>query len=169
MHGTVASCTAAMKRLLHAMQTATGATKGEVIVVLLLLIGATVGNVLQRLESDGQPANTMTPAQIREVMEASVDRRQPVETSDHDALPPAATTATPSQRTTPSERRTRMVNLNTASKTRLMSIPGVGEATADRILQYRSHSPFTRPEDLQNIKGIGEKRFERMRPFITAP
>jgi competence protein ComEA len=62
-----------------------------------------------------------------------------------------------------------MVNLNTASKTRLMTLPGVGEATADRILQHRTRSPFSRPEDLMLVKGIGEKRFERIRPFVSAP
>lgn len=158
-----------MKRLLHAMQTTTGATKGEVIVVLLLLIGAVLGNVLQRLDSGSGSNKTMSPAQIREILEASTDDRQAFENVTQErATHTGPTTARPRTVSTP-ERQSTVVNLNTASKTRLMSIPGVGEATADRILQYRSHSPFTRPEDLQNIKGIGEKRFERMRPFITAP
>jgi competence protein ComEA len=158
-----------MKRLLHAMQTTTGATKGEVIVVLLLLIGAVLGNVLQRLDSGSGSNKTMSPAQIREILDASTDDRQPLENAIQEpATHTGPTAARPRTVSTP-ERQSTIVNLNTASKTRLMSIPGVGEATADRILQYRSHSPFTRPEDLQNIKGIGEKRFERMRPFITAP
>lgn len=158
-----------MKRLLHAIQTTTGATKGEVIVVLLLLIGAVLGNVLQRIDSGSGSNKTMSPAQIREILEASTDGRQPLENAIQEpATHTGPTTARPRAVSTP-ERHSTVVNLNTASKTRLMSIPGVGEATADRILQYRSHSPFTRPEDLQNIKGIGEKRFERMRPFITAP
>jgi competence protein ComEA len=151
------------------MQTTTGATKGEVIVVLLLLIGAVLGNVLQRLDSGSGSNKTMSPAQIREILDASTDDRQPLENAIQEpATRTGPTAARPRTVSTP-ERQSTIVNLNTASKTRLMSIPGVGEATADRILQYRSHSPFARPEDLQNIKGIGEKRFERMRPFITAP
>jgi competence protein ComEA len=151
------------------MQTTTGATKGEVIVVLLLLIGAVLGNVLQRLDSGSGSNKTMSPAQIREILDASTDDRQPLENAIQEPAKHTGPTAARPRTVSTPERQSTIVNLNTASKTRLMSIPGVGEATADRILQYRSHSPFARPEDLQNIKGIGEKRFERMRPFITAP
>jgi len=35
------------------------------------------------------------------------------------------------------------------------------------ITELRSHVPFRRPEDLMNVKGIGSKKFERIRPFIT--
>lgn len=151
------------------MQTTTGATRGEVIVVVLLLISAVLGNVLQRLDSGSGPNDLMSPAQIREMLDASDNGRQPIENAVQEPAPQASPSpARQREASTPAGRST-VVNLNTASKTRLMSIPGVGEATADRILQYRSHSPFTRPDDLQNVKGIGEKRFERMRPFITAP
>lgn len=169
MHEVVASRETAMKRLLHAMQTATGATKGEVTVVLLLLIGAILGNVMQRLDAGDRPANTATPTQVRAILETGRVSSLAAETTHVVAEPPIPSVAARKRTSSAGEHRTSTINLNTASKTRLMSIPGVGEATADRILQYRSHTPFTRPEDLRNIKGIGDKRFERMRPFITAP
>jgi competence ComEA-like helix-hairpin-helix protein len=59
------------------------------------------------------------------------------------------------------------VNINTADKETLMELPGVGEVTADRIIEYREKTPFLSPEDLFNIKGIGEVKLEKILPFIT--
>ncbi len=58
------------------------------------------------------------------------------------------------------------ININTASKLELMKLPGVGESTALKIIEYRSKQEFTNPSDIMNIKGIGHKKFEKMRPFI---
>ena len=59
------------------------------------------------------------------------------------------------------------VNLNTATLTELMQLPRVGPRTAERSLAFRQdHGPFQRPEELMNVKGIGEKAFLRLRPHI---
>jgi len=55
------------------------------------------------------------------------------------------------------------ININTADATELDKLPGVGPALAGRILQYRTeHGPFARPEDLENVSGIGTKTYEKM-------
>lgn len=62
------------------------------------------------------------------------------------------------------------VNLNSADKDDLEALPGVGPATADAILAYRVRSgPFVAPEDLLNVRGIGPKKFDQLRPLVTAP
>ena len=60
------------------------------------------------------------------------------------------------------------INLNSATKEELMMLPGIGESTAEKILLYRKeHNGFRKPEDIQKIKGIGKKKFEKLKPYIT--
>lgn len=60
------------------------------------------------------------------------------------------------------------VSLNTATATQLTGIPGIGPATAKRILDYRAkNGPFTSIESLTNIKGIGPKSLQKIKPFIS--
>jgi competence protein ComEA len=58
------------------------------------------------------------------------------------------------------------VNINAAGKEELMELPGVGEKTAEAIIEMRAHVPFRKPEDLMNVKGIGEKKFAKMKEQV---
>ena len=61
-----------------------------------------------------------------------------------------------------------VVNLNTATLDQLEGLPGVGRATAQRILEYRQKSGgFKKIEELMNVKGIGEKSFLKLKPLIV--
>lgn len=60
------------------------------------------------------------------------------------------------------------ININTAGRSELMEIPGIGESKADRILSYReAHGRFTSPEEIMNVSGIGEAVYENMKDHIT--
>lgn len=58
------------------------------------------------------------------------------------------------------------VNINTCTKDELLSLPGIGEVLADRIIDYREQTPFKNIEDIMNVSGIGEKKFESIKEMI---
>ena len=59
------------------------------------------------------------------------------------------------------------VSLSTGSLAELQTLPGVGPATAQKILDYRmEHGGFSSIEEIQAVKGIGPKKFEKMRAFL---
>lgn len=63
----------------------------------------------------------------------------------------------------------RKVNINSADAQELMTIPGIGPSKAAAIIQYREeHGPFTSPDAIMEVSGIGQKTFEKLEPFITA-
>ena len=59
------------------------------------------------------------------------------------------------------------VNLNTATAAELDTLPGIGPALADAIMQARAEHPFTTVDDLRRVRGIGDARFEQLRDLVT--
>ncbi len=66
-----------------------------------------------------------------------------------------------------SKQITATININTATIAELDTLPGVGTAIAKKIVEFRSTQPFTKPEDIMLVKGIGKKKFAKMRERIT--
>lgn len=64
------------------------------------------------------------------------------------------------------EQASGLININTADAAELMKLKGVGEKTAEKIIEYRAQTPFEKPEDIMNVKGIGEKKFEDIKDHI---
>jgi competence protein ComEA len=60
------------------------------------------------------------------------------------------------------------VNLNTATQAQIETLPGIGPKVAQRIIEYRQkNGPFKKIEDLMNVKGVGEKSFLKLKPYLT--
>lgn len=61
----------------------------------------------------------------------------------------------------------RKVNLNTATQAELIALPGIGPSMANRILALRRVRAFTSVEDLLQVRGIGESKLSKLRPYVT--
>jgi competence protein ComEA len=60
------------------------------------------------------------------------------------------------------------VDLNAAQWPELTQLPGIGETLARRIVETRQQEgPFSAPEDLRRVRGIGRKTLERIRPYLA--
>ena len=62
---------------------------------------------------------------------------------------------------------TKLININSASYSELMTLPGIGEIKAQAIVDYRlEHGSFTATSEIMNVSGIGEKTYEKLREKI---
>ncbi len=63
---------------------------------------------------------------------------------------------------------TEKVNLNTATPEQLQTLPGIGPAMAKRVIEYRTKvGKFNKIEEIINVKGIGEKKFLKMKDRLV--
>ena len=65
------------------------------------------------------------------------------------------------------DEKTDLIDINKASAEELTKLPRIGPVTAERIVMFREeHEGFKKKEELMNVRGIGEKTFERLAPLI---
>ena len=63
---------------------------------------------------------------------------------------------------------TLVININSATQTDLETLPGIGSSTASKIIDYRTkNGKFKKIEDLMNISGIGEAKFNNIKDYIS--
>jgi competence protein ComEA len=73
----------------------------------------------------------------------------------------------PGAATSPGATPAAPLDLNTATVEQLDTLPGVGEVTAGRIVAYRTAHPFTTVDELLEVPGIGQRRFEQLKDLVT--
>ena len=60
------------------------------------------------------------------------------------------------------------ININQASTTQIANLPRIGTKVAERIVEYRkAHGQFGQPEELMEVRGVGEKLFQELKPYIA--
>lgn len=59
------------------------------------------------------------------------------------------------------------ININNASKEELMELTGIGESTANKIIEYRKSQRFLEIEDIMNVSGIGKSKFDKIKDDIV--
>ena len=60
-----------------------------------------------------------------------------------------------------------LININTASADELKTLTGIGDVTAEKIIEYRSSKAFKSKEDIMSVDGIGSKTYEKIKDRIT--
>lgn len=117
------------------------------------------------------PIATLTPlpSQIQQVITIT-----PTPLPTHLNIPtptptPVSTlTPTPTSTPSPAPEQSGKININTANKQELEKITGVGPVIAQRIIDYRqSNGPFQTIEEIKEVSGIGDIKFEKMKNEIT--
>jgi competence protein ComEA len=153
-----------MKRLLESLQRHLGATRSEALVVTsvaAIMVVGTIGRSLVRFDATHEHATADRISRLLDSLAADSVRATEM------VAPAAAMPERPSPVRTSVRARPLPCNINTASSSELEAVPGIGPAMAARIIEARTRRPFTVVEDLLDVRGIGERTLERMRPYVV--
>lgn len=102
------------------------------------------------------------------VSAASISSSSPVSSASASSGAAGSTKKGASSAAKSSSSATTVININTADATTLASLPGIGDALSQRIIDYRTaHGPFTSISQLDNVKGIGAKKLAALNGLIT--
>ena len=151
-----------MARRKNILSKGLGANIGWILVLLLVagtsfLLGSSVNK-----KADGQTlgdSNSNATQQQSIIGDISASLQSPA--------PEPVSVASPNT-SAPSSAISAIVNINTGTLAELDTLPGIGPAYAQAIINYRStNGPFIRIEDIQKVKGIGPKTFEKLKSRIT--
>ncbi|MCS6809094.1 MAG: helix-hairpin-helix domain-containing protein [Bacteroidota bacterium] len=163
-------------RLMSKIQTVIPVTQSEIVIAMVLCIGAIAGLVLKHIP----PFPTQNTEEFRSELVRLADSLASAEITRFTGVTPEGTAVQELARADTIIRRRPIfpsrptvqkitsgkIRLNTASMQELMRLPGVGEATAQKIIEARQQRPFSTIEDIMRVRGIGKKKFEAMRPFL---
>ena len=132
--------------------------------------GVAVANPFDQTEHPppAQQPQAGTEPLMDHAQQPQADTQSPV---DH-AQPPQVRTEPPSAQQPPAasapEASKYPVNINTANQAQLETLPGIGPAKAQAILDWRTaYGAFTDVYQLIEVKGIGEKTLEKLLPYVT--
>ncbi|MEO0557429.1 MAG: helix-hairpin-helix domain-containing protein [Bacteroidota bacterium] len=177
-------------RWLYRLQNRIGLAAPEGTAALAILVALAAGTVARHVQASAAPvapdlyassdaafeaaerSATADAVPIRPVVSTTVSMPEPAEAVEladsaevapEPVVEPAPAPARRSARPAPAR-----TGINTASAAELDRLPGIGPALASRILAYRQqHGRFSRPEQLIEVKGIGPKTFEKMKPWVV--
>ena len=164
------------EKLISSLQSFFSVSKGELIFAMILLGGLLFGVALKFLKFNPDDQNyEKRNLEIYRILDslAEVNKSTFIGTDmqgnvDPDLAKGDTLVRKPDgywdrpQKTLPKEK----VNISTASRVQLMQLPGIGEKTADLIIEYRQRHAFRKIEDIMRVKGIGGKKFEKIQEYI---
>lgn len=139
--------------------------------IFVQIAGAVDHEGLYKLEQGDRMVDLVRLAGLREDADSSgLNLAEPVSDGEKVVIPQKTLSKPPSdsgdlpQERSPAEK----ININTADQKELDSLPGVGPVMAKKIVDYRAeHGRFMIPDDIKNVPGISEKKFQAMSKSIT--
>ncbi len=157
------------------IQSLIGFSQGELIIAALILSGLVLGGIIKIFSSD-EAGRIEAGSDIYYLLDSLAEARRTtyigtdLEGNVDEALANEDTIVKKESYFPISKKKeipAGKININTASLAQLVKLPGVGRKTADKIIAHRLRTPFQSPEDITKIKGIGEKKFDKMKGFIS--
>ncbi len=151
----------------------------EIVVgVVLLVLIITGGIILLAQNNESEPRVAGASTENEEALKAEIDNlnKKIDELNNKIDTAQSVVTETSTSETSSSGESTSsdssqiagVVNINTASASELDSLPGIGPTYAERIIEYReSNGGFSSIDELKNIKGIGDKTFDKLKNSVT--
>lgn len=128
----------------EAIQKRIPVSKFELNVLAILIVGLTVLNIFHFFSDERMPEDTK--AKLIAILDSSTQaERYPSQT----------------------EAKQEKIDIRTAGKFKLKKLPGVGDKTAEKIIEYRREFGFASQSDIKKIKGIGEKTYAKMLPMLV--
>ncbi len=157
------------------IQSFIGFTKGELIIAILILSGLILGSIIKLADNDesGRAADERNMSHLLDsIAEAGRSTYVGTDLEGHvDTALKKKDTIVRKKSYFFSKKKKEMsankININTASLAQLVKLPGVGRKTAEKIIAHRMHSPFKTPEDIMKVKGIGKKKFAKMKGAVS--
>ena len=165
--------------LITKIQTIFSVTKSELFFVLLVIFGLSAGLIIKNINGNYSDNQDALKSNIYSSLDslAEVNRSTFVGTDYYGKPNPELTTGdtivekeqfygTSEKSKKKEDNIVGKIDLNKSSKVELMKIPGIGEKTALKIIEFRENQAFTKPEDIMKVKGIGQTKYENMKEFI---